>query len=93
MHPIRKIRNFAEAVRLAITTFQRLGFALWTALDKQRAAIEADTASNAELLTTVKAIEAASKATQDAVSYLARAEKIKLQEACLTNELGPIQLL
>jgi hypothetical protein len=78
-HPIRTFRNTLEAVQLTILNFQKLLLALGTA-------VRENTAATLALQETAKATLAAATLTQDAVSYLASAEKRRRQDAGQIHE-------
>lgn len=78
-HPIRSIRNFVAALKLAITTFQRLGFSLLTALQRHTEVLAAQQATAEQ---TLKATES----TSAAVSYLASAERHRREQAGIRHE-------
>lgn len=73
-HPIRRVKNFLEALRLAITTFQRLGFSLLTAIQRHTEVLAAQQATAEQ---TLKAAQATEKATV----YLERAERHSREQA------------
>ena len=72
-HPLRKIR---ETVHL----FQQLLTAQTDALKAQTDALKASTAATSALFETAQKIQAASTATETAVSYLARAERHRREQ-------------
>ena len=88
MHPVRSIRNFFAALRLAITTFQRLGFALLTATENNTITVKENTASTADLLATVKRIEAAAAGIESSARYLKEAERHSRESAGQRTDFG-----